>query len=123
MSPEVAPIIDPGVREWRPDREPVGIGTRFTIRARLGIVPIRGVSEVTQWEPKRTATFKSVKGAGPMRMTATHTFEPDGDSTRYTWSIEFVGPWPVPVVGARLFGRAIEAQQRTLAAYLTDHAR
>jgi len=78
------------------------------------------MSEATRWEPKRAATFKSVKGAGPMSMTATHTFEPNGQRTRYTWSIEFTGPWPVPVVGARLFGRAIDAQQRTLAAYLTE---
>jgi carbon monoxide dehydrogenase subunit G len=122
MSPEVAPIIDPGVREWRPDREPIDVGTRFTIRARLGIIPIRGMSEVTRWEPKHIATFHSVKGAGPMKMTATHTFEPDGDGTRYTWAIEFAGPWPAAAVGAKLFGRAIEAQQRTLAAYLTEQA-
>ena len=118
MSPDIAPIIDPGVREWRPDREPVGIGTRFTIRARLGMLPIRGTSEVIEWDPPRRATFVSVRGAGPMRMTATHTFAPDGDRTDYTWSIEFRGAWPLTALGARLFRRAIERQQRTLAAYL-----
>ncbi len=122
MSPEIAPIIDPAVREWRPDRDPVDIGTRFTIRGRLGILPIRGVSEVTHWEPMRTATFVSVKGSGPMKMIATHSFEPDGNGTRYTWRIEFSGPWPAVALGAKLFGRAVAAQQRTLASYLTSTA-
>ena len=118
LTPETAPIIDPGVREWRPDREPIGVGTRFTIRARLGVLPIRGVSEVVTWEPPHNAIFASVKGAGPMRMTATHTFDPDGHDTQYTWKIEFSGLWPAAVLGARLFRSAIEAQQRTLRSYL-----
>src|SRR6188474_1831951 len=89
MSPEVAPIIDPAVREWRPDRQPIGVGTRFSIRARLGVLPIRGTSEVVRWEPPELAIFRSVKGAGPMDMTATHAFEPTDDGTRYTWRIDF----------------------------------
>lgn len=120
MSPEIAPLIDPAVREWRPDRQPVDVGTRFTIRAKLGLLPIRGTSEVTRWEPPRAATFVSVKGSGPMRMTATHTFAPVANGTHYTWCIEFSGPWPAVTVGAKLFGSAIETQQRTLAAYLTQ---
>ena len=44
MSPDTAPLIDPGVREWRPDTEPIGVGTRFSIRGRLGALPIRGTS-------------------------------------------------------------------------------
>ena len=122
MSPEIAPLIDPAVREWRPDRTPVDVGTRFTIRARLGILPIRGTSEVTRWEPPRTAHFASVSGSGPMRMIATHTFAPAGADTTYTWRIEFRGPWVAVALGARLFGRAIEVQQRTLAAYLSTRA-
>lgn len=47
-----------------------------------------------------------------------HDFEREGEGTRYTWSIEFVGPWPAVALGAQLFGRAIEAQQRTLESYL-----
>jgi hypothetical protein len=118
MSPEIAPIIDPSVREWRPDRDPIDVGTRFTIRGRLGIVPIRGVSETMRWEPPRTATFVSVKGSRPLRVTATHTFEPSGDRTRYTWCIEFAGPLPLVVLAARLFRPAIDRQQQTLCAYL-----
>jgi hypothetical protein len=43
-SPETAHLIDPAVREWSADTRPIGIGTCFTIRGRLGIVPIRGKS-------------------------------------------------------------------------------
>lgn len=46
MSPDTAPLIDPGVREWRPDAEPIGVGTRFSIRGRLGVLPIRGTQRV-----------------------------------------------------------------------------
>ena len=118
MSPEIAPVIDPSVRAWRPDREPIGLGTRFTIRGRVGVVPIRGTSEVVRWEPHEVAVFESRGGGGPLRVTATHALEPAGDETRYTWRMVFEGPGPAPAVSAWLFGRAIERQQRTLASYL-----
>ena len=118
MSPEIAPIIDPAVRVWRPDREPVGVGTHFTIRGRLGVLPIRATSEVLRWEPHEIAIFRSVKGAGPMDMTATHAFEATDDGTRYTWRIDFDGPAPLVGIAARLFRPALERQQRTLDAYL-----
>jgi len=120
MSPEIAPVIDPAVREWRPDREPVGVGTRFTIRGRLGVLPIRGISEVVRWEPHEIAIFRSVKGSGPMDMTATHAFEPAGDDTRYTWRIDFDGPAPLVAIAARLFRPALERQQRALDDYLRE---
>ncbi len=119
MSPEIAPIIDPSVREWRPDRTPVGVGTRFTIGGRLGVVPIRGQSEVTCWDPPRQAVFESVTGSGPLLVTATHSFEPAGTGTRYTWRIDLEGPRVAAAIGARLFRRATERQRRALAAYLT----
>ena len=118
MSPDVAPVIDPAVREWRPDRKPIDVGTRFTIRGRVGPLPIRGASEVVQWEPPQRAMFRSVQGSGPMDVTATHTFEPSDDGTLYTWRIEFDGFAPVAACAAWLFGRAIERQHRTLASYL-----
>jgi len=119
MSPEIAPIIDPAVREWRPDRERIDVGTRFTIRGRVGVVPIRGTSEVIRWEPHEVGIFQSVAGSGPLRVTATHAFEPAGESnTTYTWRMDFDGPAFLAAGAAWLFGRAIERQQRTLAAYL-----
>ena len=120
MSPDVAPIIDPSVREWRPDREPIGVGTRFTIRGRLGLLPIRGTSEVVRWEPHELAIFQSVQGSGPLQITATHALEPLDEGTRYTWRMEFEGPAPLGAMSAWLFRRAIERQQRTLATYLSS---
>jgi len=78
MSPDVAPKIDPAVKQWTPDTEPIDVGTRFTIRGRLGIVPIRGVSEAVQWEPPNVAAFVSVQGSRPLRIVATHRFETSG---------------------------------------------
>ena len=118
MSPEIAPIIDPSVREWQPDREPVGVGTRFSIRGRLGVVPIRGTSEVVRWEPPTVATFESVTGSGPLQMTATHTCEAVDGGTSYSWQVTLTGPWPVVVLGAWLFSGALEKQSRALASYL-----
>jgi hypothetical protein len=120
MSPEIAPIIDPAVREWRPDREPIDVGTRFTIRGRVGLLPIRGTSECIRWEPCEIAVFHSVQGSGPLQITATHSFQPGADGTRYTWRMDFDGPAPLAAGSAWLFTRAIARQQRTLAAYLDD---
>ena len=122
MSPDVAPKIDPAVKQWTPDSEPIDVGTRFTIRGRLGIVPIRGVSEAVQWEPPNVAAFVSVKGSRPLRIVATHRFETSGTGTRYAWSMDFDGPRLLVTLAVRLFGRAIERQQRTLSKYL-DHSK
>lgn len=41
-SPATAPIIDPSVTSWTPDRLPIAVGTRFAIRGRLGSPPHQG---------------------------------------------------------------------------------
>jgi hypothetical protein len=121
-SPETAPLIDPAVREWRPDTEPIGVGTRFTIRGRLGLLPIRGTSETVRWEPPLLAEYRSVS-TWPARMTAQHRFEPRADGgTNYTWSISFhevsiVGR-PLVALAARLFARALANQADALTSYL-----
>ena len=118
MAEEVAPIIDPAVREWRPDRMPVDVGTRFSIRGRLGSIPFRATSEVVHWDPPRLGVFRSVRPARPMHMRATHELAPDGDGTAYRWAIEIEGPWPLVVLTARLWRGAMEAQAAALTAYL-----
>ena len=72
MSPETAQLIDPAVRVWQADVRPIDLGTRFTIRGRLGVVPIRGTSEVTIWDPPQLAEFRSIAPTWPFRMTARH---------------------------------------------------
>lgn len=122
-SPEIAPVIDPAVRMWKPDSDPIGVGTRFTIRGQLGIIPIRGVSETTTWDPPHLATYRSVSPTWPFLMTAEHRFDPEGtDRTRYTWTITFheanAVARPLIALAARLFRRATANQADALTAYL-----
>ncbi len=127
MSPETAPLIDPAVREWRADSRPIGVGTRFSIRGRLGWVPIRATSEVVGWEPPTVGEFRSVAPTWPFRMTARHRFEEVADGgTEYTWSISFhevnVVARPLIDVASRMFRRALAAQADMLIAHLADRS-
>ncbi len=122
-SPEIAPLIDPGVKSWTPDRHPIGLGTRFSIRAQLGVVPIRGVSEIVSWDPPTSVVYRSVKPSWPMSMTAVHRCEPDGpEHTNYTWEITFherhVLARPGIAMAVRLFSTAMERQSAALTRYL-----
>ncbi len=122
-SPETAAKIDPAVRVWSPDRRPIGVGTRFSIRGRLGRLPIRGTSEVVVWDPSTRSEFRSVAPSYPFRMSAQHRFDarPDG-GTDYTWTVSFhevsVIARPFVAVAARRFRRALDAQVVALIAYL-----
>lgn len=122
-SPETAHLIDPAVREWSADSRPIGVGTRFTIRGRLGFVPFRGASQVVVWDPPTLSEFRSVSPTWPVRMTARHRFEerPDG-GTSYTWSISFEEASfvarPFVAILCRLFRRAFAAQAEALESYL-----
>jgi hypothetical protein len=122
MAPDVAPLIDPGVRTWQPDTDPTGVGTRYVIRGRLGGVPFRATSEVVTWELNRRTVFRSVRPAWPLRMIATHTFEPIDEDTRYTWRIDVSGPPPMSRLVASLFRRSMAAQATALTAYLASRA-
>ena len=125
MSPEIAPLIDPAVRRWEPDRRPIEVGTRFAVRGRLQWVPIRGTSQVTVWQPARRAEFEAVRPRRPVAAHATHEFEVEGTGTRYTWTMTFRHRGPVGRRAARFLGpvvdRTIAEQQRTLAAWLDEH--
>jgi hypothetical protein len=124
-SPETAHLIDPAVRVWSADRRPIGVGTRFAIRGRLGRIPIRGTSHVTVWDPPTLAEYRSISPTWPVRMTARHQFEQRADgSTAYTWSISFeeasILAAPLVAILSRLFRRALAAQADALATYLTQ---
>ncbi|HSP27694.1 MAG TPA: SRPBCC family protein [Ilumatobacteraceae bacterium] len=124
-SPETAHLIDPAVHEWSADSRPIGVGTRFTIRGRLGIVPIRATSQVVVWDPPRLSEFRSVTPAWPVRMTARHRFEERSDGgTEYTWSISFEEvsfvARPIIAILSRLFRRAFAAQSEALESFLSQ---
>jgi Polyketide cyclase / dehydrase and lipid transport len=126
-SPETAPLIDPGVRSWIPDTHPIGVGTRFTIRARLGLLPIRGTSEVVTWDPPTLVVYRSVKPSWPFSMHAEHRFEPIDDFTSYTWRITFtehnIIARPMIRLAARLFRSALAAQAEALERFLIAQPR
>jgi hypothetical protein len=128
-NPRIAPLIDPGVRRWQPDSEPVGVGTQFEIRGKLQWLPIRGRSVVKVWDPPWMAVYESVRPRRPIQMSAVHRFEPLSDgSTRYTWENLIQHPGPLGRVMARiaapLLERSIADQHRTLGAWLNEeHSR
>lgn len=123
MTPEVVPIIDPSVREWRANREPVDVGTLFTIRGRLGPVPFRATTAVKHWEPSVRAVFETVRPARPLRMVATHELAAAADGgTDYRWTIEITGPAPLAAGSARLWRTGMEKQAIALSAYLRERA-
>ena len=124
-SPETAPIIDPAVRAWQPDSRPIGVGTQFRIRGRLGGMPFRARSEAVSWEPPTLSEFRSVSPSWPYRMTAHHRFDERADGgTDYSWSIVFIEQHvvtrPLIAISKRLFERALSAQAVALARYLDD---
>ena len=111
-SPEVVPLVDPSVRSWVPHSEPVGVGTRFSIRGRMGRLPFRATSEVTAWDPPGHAAFRAVRPAWPLTIAADHRCDGgDGEGpTTYTWTITLTGPGPAVALAARLF-RGVQARQ------------
>jgi hypothetical protein len=122
-SPDTAHLIDPAVRRWEAQARPIGVGTRFAIRGRLGVVPIRGQSEVVIWDPPVLVEYRSVTPTWPFRMTARHSFVPGpSGGTSYTWSISFYEvsgiARPLVALATRLFDRALKAQAVALDRYL-----
>ncbi|MFP5579828.1 MAG: SRPBCC family protein [Acidimicrobiia bacterium] len=99
--PSTAAIIDPAVLEYRPNTDPMALGTRNEIRFKMWGVPLNVTSVVTEWEPGRRMMLENVKPSRPTRAIATHAFEPTGSGCRYTWSMEMVPTGP----GGRLLGR------------------
>ena len=87
--PSTAPVIDPAVREYRPDHLPMGVGTRNLIRLHMWGIPLRVVSVVRDWEEGHRMVMENVKPRRPVTVTATHSFEPDGDACTYTWAMAF----------------------------------
>jgi hypothetical protein len=119
--PSTATVIDPAVREYRPDTVPMGEGTRIAIRLRMWGLPWRGESVVRAWEPDRSMVMESVRPARPVRIVATHRFEParsraasgpvDDQRCTYTWEVRVVpsGPPGLGALAARLVARFMRA--------------
>jgi uncharacterized protein YndB with AHSA1/START domain len=121
-SPDIVPLVDPSVRAWVPDTLPIGVGTRFSIRGRIGHLPFRATSEVSAWDPPRHAAFRAVRPAWPLAITADHRCAGDaggaGGTTRYTWTIAITGPRPAVALAALVFERVQGRQATALHAHL-----
>jgi hypothetical protein len=119
--PSTATIIDPAIREYRPDTLPMGVGTRNVMRMRVWGVPARAESIVEAWEPGVLMQFVSTRPTRPARVRAVHRFEPLGDERcRYTWTITIEptvpGGRPIGRLVSRFFTANAEAQGERFAA-------
>jgi hypothetical protein len=108
--PSTATVIDPAVREYTPDTSPMRVGTRNRIRLRIWGFPVRAVSIVEAWEPGHRMVMVSERPARPVRVSATHRFDPLGpERCRYTWQVDLVATMPLGSLAARLLCRALRA--------------
>jgi hypothetical protein len=108
--PSTATVIDPAIREYRPDTLPMRSGTRNVIRMRMWGLPVRAVSVVKEWEPGARMVMENERPSWPVRVVATHRFEPAGtDRCAYTWAIDLHPVGPLGRVAARLLGRFLRA--------------
>ena len=111
--PSTATVIDPAIREYRPDTLPLRVGTRNVIRMRMWGLPVRAVSVVQAWEPGVRMVMENVRPSRPVRVVGTHRFEATGaDRCTYTWAIDLHPVGPLGPVAARLLGRFMASNAR-----------
>ena len=124
--PATATVIDPAVIHYRPDHDPMDVGTRVDIKARMAGLRLRMASEVAVWEPGHRMVMRSVAPARPIDVVAEHRFEPSGGGTLYTWSVAAVPNTPggrlAGWVFCALMGRNAARQQQRLKAVLERSA-
>jgi len=82
---------------------------------------VRAVSVVTQWEPGACMVMENERPSRPVRVVATHRFEPAGDDRcSYSWAIDFLPVGPFGSIAARILARFMrsnaQAQQARLKA-------
>jgi hypothetical protein len=106
--PSTAAVIDPAVVEYRPDTDPMALGTRNYIRFKMWGLPLTVTSLVTEWEPGSRMILENVKPSRPTRAIATHSFDTTGSGCRYTWSMEMVRTGLGGGLLARLFCRFMQ---------------
>lgn len=110
--PATAHVIDPAVREYKPDSVPMREGTRNLIRFTMWGLPMRATSIVREWEPGRRMVMENVKPARPVRAVATHSFTPDDEGCMYAWAMEFHYSGPFGALVGRVFARFMQSNAR-----------
>ncbi len=107
--PELAPRIDPGIVYWRPEEDPIRVGTRNRLKVSgpLGIT-MRAVSEFVEYDPPHRFVLRSVRPRWPLKVTATAVLVPSGRATRLTYAVEFSGIAPAAALMCRTMQRNIQ---------------
>ena len=103
----------------------LGVGTRFRGTSKVLGRSFDWTAEVTEHDPPRRSTSKSVEGK--MDFTVSMTCEPEGDGTRLTQRIEaasglggIFGRIADPLV-QKVQARTVRANLESLAEYLAEH--
>jgi hypothetical protein len=111
--PSTATVIDPAIREYRPDALPMRVGIRTTIRLRMWGLPLRAVSVVQEWEPGVRMVMANERPARPVRIVARHRFAPAGaQRCTYTWEIDVVPTGRLGTPVAHLLARFLRGNAR-----------
>lgn len=104
--------------------EPVALGTRAQGTSKILGRPFQWTTEVTEFDPPRRATFRSVEGK--LAFTVTNTLEPADGGTQHTYRVEaesglggIFGRLADPIV-ERAQARTVRANLDTLADVLND---
>ena len=118
--------IDPAVRTYQPDTDPMGLGTRIRIRTTILHLPVRAESVVTSWEPGRRVVVEAIRPRWPFLVEAEHRFTPTSRGCTYAWRITATSTGPPGTLLVAPFLRAMRtdatAQQGRFAALLLADA-
>lgn len=125
-TPEVAWafVVERG-EEVEPLRfEPQGaqaVGTLNQLSGRVfGVIPVRGVSRTTVWDPPTRCAFDSIKPSWPVRAHITETFTPANDCTQHTIHYDLTPSGWVGQLVAPLFCRLMKRSRRLYQERLRD---
>ena len=92
-----------GLTTWEPAGEVThGLGSTFDAALQVGPTSIDSVLEITTWEQDRSLGWEPRKG---IKQSGTWTFEPDGDATTVTITVDLTFPGGL---AGRLLGKTTE---------------
>ena len=86
----------------------------------FGVIPIRGVSRTTVWDPPRTCAFESIKPSWPVRARITETLTPANGCTHHSIHYEITPRGWIGRLAAPLFCRVMKRSRRLYQERLRD---
>jgi len=106
-----------GWRETRPTNETEGVGYTWIDVLEMFGRPVEAEFELTDFEPGRHFTFKSISGSFPV--SGVYSFAPSGDGTEITFELK-AEPGGFFKLAEPLIGRMMQRQWDANAANLKD---